>query len=229
MINNKYLKHLIESPLVYYVYQRGSYIYGVNNKESDMDFLVIIDAQYQVPKEFRKYKVGTPYNKVKYRIEMDGCDFLFYEMQDWFQHVLDCSLDAWECACLDKKFIYKEHVKLMMTADFYKLREWFDASYKANIERYKFLVLNNREKEARKVLWYIIKDVILINQILVNHKIVNFKAANGAYNILMNTKENPFEVFEVQFQEPFKYLKSATNGIKKQKKLTKFIETFKDE
>ena len=220
MIDNKNLKHLIESPLVYYVYQRDLSIYGINSKESNINFLVIINEAYEVPKEFKQYKIGASYNKVKYRVEYDGCNFLFYEMQNWFKKVLNCSLDAWECACLDKKFIYKEYVKLMMTTDFYKLRELFDSSYKFYIDRYNFLILHNRDKEARETLWTIIKNIKLINQILINHKIVNFKEASSEYDVIIN--------YEELLCEPLKYLKTATDGIKKQKKLAKFIETFKD-
>lgn len=228
MIDNKYLKHLIESSLVYYIYQRDLSIYGVNSKESNINFLVIIDKTYEVPKEFKRYKVDSSHNKIKYRVEYDGCNFLFYEMQDWFKQVLNCSLEAWECACLNKKFIYKEHVKLMMTADFYKLREWFDSSYKLCIDRYEFLILHNRDKEARETLWTIIKNIKLINQILVSHKIVNFKEASPEYDILMNYEENLIDKFQELLYRPLEYLKKVTDGIKKQKKLTKFIETSKD-
>lgn len=228
MIDNKYLKHLIESPLVYYVYQRDLSIYEVNSKESNINFLVIIDEAYEVPKEFKQYKVGSPHNKIKYRVEYNGCSFLFYEMQDWFKQVLNCSLEAWECACLDKKFIYKEHVKLMMTTDFYKLREWFDTSYKSYINRYVFLTSHNRDKEARETLWTIIKSIKLINQILISHKIVNFKEASPEYDTLMNYEGDPIDKFQELLCEPLKYLKKTTDGIKKQKKLAKFIETFKD-
>ena len=41
-MNNKFLNWLIESPKVYYVYNRGSIIYELNTKESDIDFLVVV-------------------------------------------------------------------------------------------------------------------------------------------------------------------------------------------
>ena len=33
------------------------------------------------------------------------------------------SIEAWECACLNKKFIIKEHVKLLMKTDPLGLRK----------------------------------------------------------------------------------------------------------
>ena len=116
----------------------------------------------------------------------------------------------------------------MMTTDFYKLREWFDTSYKSYINRYVFLTSHNRDKEARETLWTIIKNIKLINQILISHKIVNFKEASPEYDTLMNYEGDPIDKFQELLCEPLKYLKKTTDGIKKQKKLAKFIETFKD-
>lgn len=53
---NKFLNWLIESPDVYYVYNRGSIIYGLNTKESDVDFLVVVDPKFTLPEEFTEYK-----------------------------------------------------------------------------------------------------------------------------------------------------------------------------
>ena len=46
----------MESPTVFYLYNRGSIIYGLNTKESDIDFLVVVDPEFVLPEEFEKYK-----------------------------------------------------------------------------------------------------------------------------------------------------------------------------
>ena len=37
------------------------------------------------------------------------------------------NMEAWECACLNKKFILKEHVKLMLVTNPLQLRKHYEA------------------------------------------------------------------------------------------------------
>lgn len=48
-------------------------------------------------------------------------------MKYWFDKVLLGDIDTWECACMNKKFIIKEHVKLMMKTNSLQLRKNVDA------------------------------------------------------------------------------------------------------
>lgn len=226
MIDNKYLKHLIESPLVYYVYQRGSLIYGTNNIESDVDFLVVLDPNYKVPKEFKQYKVPNHQpNQVSYNIVYENCDFIFYNIEDWFKHVLNCEIDAWECACLNKKFIYKEYVKLLMETNPLKLRLNFD-SLKKNLESEANIFLNRGDfKNAKKCYWHIIKSAMFTNQILENHKIVNFKEAEPYFNILIETENDNnilVDIYNQLLDKSLCFLRKVTDGIKKKYLIDKF-------
>ena len=47
-MDNKFLNWLIESPKVYYVYNRGSIIYEINTKGSDTHFLVVVDPGFEL-------------------------------------------------------------------------------------------------------------------------------------------------------------------------------------
>ena len=58
-----------------------------------------------------------------FHIVVDNCDFIFKTNEEWFNDVLNGSIEAWECACLNKKFIIKEHVKLLMKTDPLQLRK----------------------------------------------------------------------------------------------------------
>ena len=46
----------MESPTVFYLYNRGFIIYGLDTKESDIDFLVVVDPEFVLPEEFEEYK-----------------------------------------------------------------------------------------------------------------------------------------------------------------------------
>ena len=231
-MENTYLKHLIESPLVYYVYKRGSTIYGTNTEESDLDFLVVVDSTYKVPKAFKRFKQVNRCDHLNYKVVLDNCEFIFYEIQDWFQHVLNCKIDAWECACLNKKYIFKEHVKLLMETNPLKLRLNFDQFEKDTFGRAWFHLCKDNYKMAKKWLWYVIKNAALTNQILINHKIVNFAEVAAEHDLLFNA-ENKVETLIPLYEELLKkyknFLKQSTDGVKKQYYLNKYKEEHKDE
>lgn len=168
---NKYLKHLIEDPLVYYVYQRGSSIYGLNTEKSDIDYLVVIDLQYILPEEFTEYEFDSGCLNARKNIKYENCDFMFINIQDWFNLVINNDIQAWECACLNKKFIKKEYVKLILKTDPILLIK--------NIFKQSSILDNTCNY---KHLWYFGKDVLFTQQILDFHKIVDFQEANSLYH-----------------------------------------------
>lgn len=176
METNKFLQHLIEDPMVYYVYQRGSSIYGLNDKDSNIDYLVIIDSEYKLPKEFKEYEFDSGYENARKNVKYDNCDFMFIFIQDWFKMVLDNKIPAWECACLNKKFIKKEYVKLILKTDIIKL-------IKDLIIRRQVLF---NYLDDYKIVWYFVKDVLFTQQIIDFHKITDFKEANKYYNDIKN-------------------------------------------
>ena len=173
---NKFLQHLIEDPKVYYVYQRGSSIYGLNAKDSDIDYLVVIDSEYNVPEEFKLCEFDSGYKNDRKNIKFDNCDFMFIYIQNWFKMVLNNKIPAWECACLNKKYIKKEYVKLILKTDIVKLIK------DLLIRR---LALGNHVMD-HKFIWYFVKDVLFTQQIIDFHKITDFKEANKYYNDIKN-------------------------------------------
>lgn len=177
----------MESPDVYYLYNRGSIIYDLNTKESDIDFLVIVDEEFILPEEFKEFKYDChKFRTITYNIKCDNCDFMFYTTKEWFDKVTRSDLQAWECACLPKKFIHKEHVKLLLSTNPLQLRKDFEESLDLEYLVAANDFLKGEYKSWKKRLWSLIKEVKFINQIIQNHKIVNFKEANVEYDTLIN-------------------------------------------
>ena len=79
---NKFLQHLIEDPKVYYVYQRGTSIYGLNTKDGDIDYLAIIDSEYKLPKEFKSCEFDSEDKNDRKNIKFDNCNFMFIYIQN---------------------------------------------------------------------------------------------------------------------------------------------------
>lgn len=158
---NSFLQSLIDNPLVYYVYQRGSLIYGCNTKDSDKDYLVITNEEYKVPNKYKQYLTSWG------NVQIEDLDFMFIGIQDWFSMVLDNKIPTWECAFLNKRFIFKEYVKLNLELNTVKL-------IKNLIVKKKSLTESSDYKE----IWYFIKDLLFAQQIIDCHKIIDFKEAN---------------------------------------------------
>lgn len=171
MSQNKFLQSLIEDPLVYYIYQRGSFIYELNNKDSDKDYLVIIDPEYKLPEEYKEYQYKPQfYLNDRKNVKYENCDFVFLYTSTWFDRVAKNYIQAWECACLNKKFIKKEYVKLILKPDPILLIK--------NIFKQSSILDNTYDY---KHLWYFGKDILFTQQILDFHKIVDFQEANNLY------------------------------------------------
>ena len=218
--------------MVYYLYNRGSIIYGLNTKESDIDFLVVVDPEFTLPEEFNEYKTkGYDYRDISYNVFIDNCDFIFFTTNEWFSKVTHGDIIAWECACLPKKFIHKEHVKLMMSTDPLQLRKDIDEY----LELYRLVASDYFQKKEfknwKKQLWDIIKYTKLTNQVIENHKIVDFKGANFEYKQLV---ENDCEDEEIilklwldLIKDPINFLHKSTDGMLKKEREKKIIQNEK--
>ena len=178
-----FIEYLKESPDCLYIYNRDFSIYGLSSKER---YTIIVNDDWVCPEDWNGF------DKHIYQI---------YKLSDWFNVVLNGELIGWECACLNKKYIIKEYVKLLMTVNPMQLRQKIDSEIK-DLD-----LLTNIEK------WTIIKDIKFANQIIENHKIVNFKEAKDD----IVTEETFNDIFDKQYSR----LKSLTDGIIKSDLLRK--------
>lgn len=232
MKTNKFYKWLIESPTVYYLYNRGSIIYDLNNKDSDINFLVVVDPEFVLPEEFEEYKTqGYRHRIINYNILCDNCDFIFFTTDEWFQKVMNGDLIAWECACLPKKFIHKEHVKLLMSTNPLQLRKDFEQYLELNFSIANEYFNKFDYKNWKKSLWESIKYIKFVNQIIQNHKIVNLKEANSEYNQLVNNDCIENELIVKLWLDLIKphidLLNKSTDGMLKKEREKKIIQNEK--
>ena len=213
-INNKYLKHLVDEPLVYFIYQSDLSIFGL---ESDkIQYNIFTDSKYETPKEFIKNITCETDGKVS-TVEFDNCYFYFQTVDKLFDRIINNDLQVYELLFLNKKYIYKEYIKLMFTIDIYKLRLSFDNIYKQNIDLY-----NNNYKikfydTAKYYLWKNIKFSYFFIQLLINNKITNYKSANNEYNILKNCENDKiYETYLKLIDKNLSYIKDHTDNLKLQ-------------
>ena len=210
-MENKFLDWLIESKKVYYIYMRGSRIYNLETKDSDYDFLVICDKHIKFPKEFYSLKETTPYERrFNFHIKIDNYDFIFKTTDEWFKEVINGSIEAWECACMNKKFIIKEHVKLLMKTDPLNLRKQITKMHN-----------DINENSDPKDMWKVVAYCKFANQIIENHKIVNFKEANSERIVIL---KGDYNIYKAALYKPFEQLKKSTDGMLKKELQSKIVQ-----
>ena len=190
---------------------RGSRIYGLETKDSGYDYLVICNKHITFPKEFYNMREATNYGRrFDFHIVVDNCDFIFKTNEEWFNEVMDGSIEAWECACMNKKFIVKEHVKLLMKTDPLGLRK-------------QIVKMNNAitEDSNPKDMWKVVAYCKFANQIIENHKIVNFKEANSERIAIL---KGDYNIYKAALHRPLEILKNSTDGMLKKELQSKIIQ-----
>lgn len=193
---------------------RGSRIYGLETKDSNYDYLVICNKHITFPKEFYNMREITNYGRrFDFHIVVDNCDFIFKTNEEWFGEVMNGSIEAWECACMNKKFIVKEHVKLLMKTDPLGLRK-------------QIVKMNNAitEDSDPKDMWKVVAYCKFANQIIENHKIINFKEANPERKIILESPDNVFLEYVFCLSKPLELLKNSTDGILKKELQSKIVQ-----
>ena len=157
---------------------------------------------------------GIDTDRVKYTMIVDDVyrtlevlnevieSFTVFRKDYWFEQVLEGKIKAWECACLKKKYILKEYVKLLLTTDPVGLR--------LQIESLKQDVYKSKNKG---LCLNLLKQINFANQIIENHKIVNYNVLGDAYDAINAAEaDKVLEVFGNYFTPQYELLKKYTDG-----------------
>ena len=202
------LNKLIEHPDVYYIYDLRGAAFGVD----DLGEYIIVTKDGLVIKD-----------------ELDDSEIVkvsIYSSSEWFKLVINDEILPWICACIDKKYILKEHVKLLMTTNSLQLRKCFEATRVQILSN-----LGETESSKRFNLWKIILFARFCNQIIENHKIVNFKnSANDYQELRKYTDDNELlNAFNTLITPEINLLYKSTDGLLKREKIAKIQQKIKNE
>lgn len=146
--------------------------------------IIIIKDEYDAPKEYHDEKLFT--------------------MSEWFKLVEDCELFPWMCACIKPKYLIKEHVKILMHSDPYKLRCNIDAY----VHELRDAWDDASEVERDRLKSLIYSMTLYASQIIEYHKIINFKAATKF--TVPDEKDEYFTYYE---KNVYPYVKVPTQGM----------------
>ena len=205
-------EELLKDPNVLYVYEIGPQIYGLFEGVDRRKFLVICNDGLEPEIESTREK--------EYTIKRIG---------DWFQEVMSGQMLPWMCACLNKKFVHKEHVKLIMNTNPLQLRKDWDKMQKRIWEQAE-TILNEQQAclTAEKMIWELYRYLSFANQIIDNHKIVNFKTVAPVYNKLVRGEHYDIDSLKNAWHEfcddELKFFKNKTDDILKADKIKKILQ-----
>lgn len=202
------LNKLIEHPEVYYIYDLRGAAFGVD----DLGEYIIVTKDGLVIKD-----------------ELDDSEIInvsIYSSSEWFKLVVNGEILPWICACIDKKYILKEYVKLLMTTNPLQLRKCFEATRVQILSN-----LGETESSKQFNLWKIILFARFCNQIIENHKIVNFKnSANDYQELRKYTDDNELlNAFNALITPEINLLYKSTDGLLKREKIAKIQQKIKNE
>lgn len=224
-MHNEVLEKYIKNEKILYLYELGLQVYGLFSNIEDRDFVMICSDDY-VPDGFSS-DCNCGIFTFTEKNEFGEYHYQMYPMKKWFEEVLNCSMIAWECACLPKKYIYKEHVKLLLQTDSLKLRKIYESEFSDTYHSAINEILLGNTLSGQKTLWFIVKYVIFANQIIENHKIVNFKEAYEPYKTIVDGQLTDIHDIEYTFNKEFcphlDRFKQYTDGIYMKSKTLKFI------
>ena len=202
------LNKLIEHPEVYYIYDLRGAVFGIDNLG---EYIVVVKDGLVIKDELDDSEI------VKVSI---------YSSSEWFKLVVNGEILPWICACIDKKYILKEYVKLLMTTNPLQLRKCFEATRVQILSN-----LGETEFSKRFNLWKIILFARFCNQIIENHKIVNFKnSANDYQELRKYTDDNELlNAFNALITPEINLLYKSTDGLLKREKIAKIQQKIKNE
>lgn len=202
------LNKLIEHPEVYYIYDLRGAVFGIDNLG---EYIVVVKDGLVIKDELDDSEI------VKVSI---------YPSSEWFKLVINGEILPWICACIDKKYILKEYVKLLMTTNPLQLRKCFDTTKNQILSN-----LGETELSKQFNLWKIILFARFCNQIIENHKIVNFQNSASDYQELRkyNNFDELLNIFNVLITPELNLLYKSTDELLKQEKITKLQQKINNE
>ena len=194
------LNKLIEHPEIYYIYDLRGAAFGVD----DLGEYIIVTKDGLVIKD-----------------ELDDSEIVnvsIYSSSEWFKLVINGEILPWICACIDKKYILKEYVKLLMTTNPLQLRKCFEATRVQILSN-----LGETESSKRFNLWKIVLFARFCNQIIENHKIVNFRNSVNDYLEFKKCDSNTelFNTYNKLLTPELYLLHKSTDGLLNREKLLK--------
>ena len=189
---DKNLKKLIEDKEVLNIYIYGSQVYGIANKNSDTDYIVITDKEKR-----EDYKV-------------DDIDFNFYTKDEWIDLANRNEIVFIECIFLDGKFKLKETFIPEYEIEIKKVRHEFSQKASNSFVKCKKKLTIEKDYDpyiGKKSLFHSLR-ILKFGIFLLDNGYLKYNIANGYYKDIVLNEDNDWLYFKDKYQPEYNKLKS---------------------
>lgn len=188
-MSNEFLDYIKESEDILYAYCLPPELY--NQHFGKTKYILITKWAYKVPDKYSDLYI------------------VHFPIQLYFKYITNCDITAWILVCLNRKYVIKEHVKIILNYDLLKLRKSIDKE----MTFFKTFLDNNADIEDYKTVYLkLYKYITLANQVIENHKITNYRILGSGLNKINSTEDILSTIGEVFMPEYLKFFQK-TNSV----------------
>lgn len=199
---NMTLNSLIENKNILAIYPHGSQIYETLKDKSDLDYIVIIENDYNIEEQVSLYDETIKRN----------LDFNFYTEKKWIEMCDLNHIDALESmSVIQHNLAIKNNKQFEVIIDKIKLRRsissvvsnaWSKAHKKLTVDE------DYSPYIAKKSLWHCFRILMFGIQIYKFGKIVDLTEANSLYDEIVNCEINDWIFYKIKYQPKLNKLKT---------------------
>lgn len=198
-MTNDFIKYIREDEDILYGYFLPPELFGVTFGITK--YVLITKWAYKIPDKYKNIPI------------------IHFPIQLYFKYINDNDLIAWILTCLDKKYIIKEHIKLLVNFNILKLRKSVEALFN-NYDCY---------YDEDYIAFYskLYKYSFFANQIIENNKIINYRAVGKGLIKIHKTPPIDSFIYENTVNPEFKKFMERTEPFKRREILKKLKEDAK--
>lgn len=198
-MTNDFIKYIREDEDILYGYFLPPELFGVTFGITK--YVLITKWAYKIPDKYKNIPI------------------IHFPIQLYFKYINDNDLIAWILTCLDKKYIIKEHIKLLVNFNILKLRKSVEALFN-NYDCY---------YDEDYIAFYskLYKYSFFANQIIENNKIINYRAVGKGLIKIHKTSPIDSFIYENTVNPEFKKFMERTEPFKRREILKKLKEDAK--
>ncbi|MEE5181083.1 hypothetical protein JDW21_19400 [Bacillus subtilis] len=176
----------IDEPIIK-VYSYGSSVYQCQTKNSDSDYIVVVESEYR---------------NLYYSVREEDADYTVYSEGKFIERIKDHHISAMECIFQNPNDQYLKY----FTLDKEKLRREISAVSSNSFVKCKKKIALGEDYIGRKSMFHSLRILMFGIQIAEHGKIIDYSCANNLLPDIMNLKT--WEDIKEKYQPIYNQLKS---------------------
>lgn len=188
---SKMINKFIKDKNVICIYEYGSTVYGVNNKKSDLDYILVVTDNY---------------NNYIDNIYDNNCHYNLYKESDWLNMIKQNQITVLECIFCENKYKIKENKNYDIIINQIELRKSISKVCSNSYDKCRKKLTIEKDfspRIAKKSLWHSLRILHFGIQCAKYGKIINFQECNCYYEEIVNNPINDWKYYEKNWKSFF--------------------------